>query len=241
MKWLQSYIRIILLVAVISVSSYAGEIESLGGWEGDSHGVGYGYFGLGTDIVGGEKLSLISRLTGSYLYYNFDKLDSSIEFKSPGVSLLMGFKIAIKKSTLILLSGAEYRWNREDIRTISTGLTEIQRKNKLGAVFQGFLFTPLASRTQFMLLLNYDGSNQYIFSRLTLKQEFSGRAPAVGLEGTAQGNDDISSIQVGAFIESPRMFEALSLKLSGGYKKSWLPEDLQESSAYAGLSFYGRF
>ena len=241
MKLLQSYIRVILLVAVTSVSSFAGEIESLGGWEGDSHGVGYGYFGLGTDIVGGDKLSLVSRLTGSYLYYDYDKPDSSIEFKSPGVSLLTGLKIKIKKSTLILLSGAEYRWNREDIRIISSGLTEIQRTNKLGAVFQGFLFAPLAARTQLMLLLNYDGSNQYIFSRLTLKQEFSGRAPALGLEGTAQGNDDITSIQVGAFIESPRILGGLSVKLSGGYKKSWLPEDFQEDGAYAGLSFYGRF
>ena len=139
------------------------------------------------------------------------------------------------------MSGAEYRLNREDIYIPSSGIAERQENYKLGVVLQGFLFTPLAVKTQMMLLVNYEGTNQYIFSRLTLKQIFSYKTPSVGFDGTAQGNDDLTSLQLGLFIESPVIIGNLSLKLSGGYKKSWLPENSQEAGAYAGLSFYGSF
>ena len=230
-----------IILAVTTISGHAGDIEGFGGWEGDTHGVGYGYIGSGIDIVSSDRISLIGRLSGSYLNYQYEKPDSSIEFTSPGVSLLAGARIRIRRSTIILLSGAEYRRNRENIRIPSSGLSELQRKNQLGVVFQGFLFASLADKTQMMMMLNYDGSNQYLFSRLTLKREFSGSAPTIGLEGTAQGNDDITSVQAGGLIESSRLLGGLYLKLSGGIKKSWFSEDGQEAGAYAGLSFYTTF
>lgn len=247
MKRFRSFTIVVLAIIVLACSVYAGDMECLGGWEGDNHGHGYGYIGVGRSISIKSRAALVTRLTGSYLYYGFDHADSTTQVGSPGVSLLAGISFVFMGATVIVLSGPELRWNRDDIRIAGEGSATSQREKELSAVLQGFVYTPLADKTSLLLLANYDGANHYVFSRLSLIQVLAittfgkFRAPSIGLEGTAQGNDDITSVQAGIFIEISHVLGELSFRLSGGAKKTWSPDSSGENGAYAGAGFYTHF
>lgn len=246
MKKYRSFFSTLLAITVLACTGYAGNMESSGGWEGDGNGQGYGYIGIGRNIPVNGGIAVVTRLTASYLYYRFNHADSTTKVKSPGISLLFGVKFAIKKAIVIILSGPELRRNREKINVANRGTVISRDEQELSAVLQGFVYTPLASRTSLMLLANYDGANQYVFSRLSIKQELRGTvfglpAPSAGIDGTAQGNDVIKSVQAGIFIEISKVFGNLSLRFSGGVKKSWFPDDSNAGGVYIGSGFYSQF
>src|SRR5574341_1349335 len=76
------------------ITSYALEVESFGGWEGDSQDQGFGFASLGSVFVINDRTALLGRVMGSYLYYNFDSVNSTTKVTSPGVTLLSGSRFS---------------------------------------------------------------------------------------------------------------------------------------------------
>jgi len=229
------------LIAVFASVTKAANGELLGGWEGDTRQQGYGFIGIGTSAKLKNSTAFVSRLTTSYLYYNFDHDDSTTKVLSPGVSLMAGFSHTVRDFTVNILAGPELRWNDEQTRRKNSFVTISRDQRVASGVIQGYLNAPLANRTWVTVLANYNGANRYAFSRLSLERRLGVNMTAVGLEATAQGNEDIKSMQLGAFVGIPRVVGQVSFRVSGGIKNFWNAENTHKSAGVAGLGFYTRF
>jgi hypothetical protein len=235
-----------LFICFIPLSGYAMEIESFGGWEGDTYDQGFGFVSLGSNLrLKGDK-TLVARAMGSYLYYNFDSANSTTEVTSPGVTLMLGPRFPVKKATVLLLGGAELRWNRM-VEKKFAGFSTATKEREFAGVAQVALDAPVYSSAWVNFMLNYGGANQYTFGRLSLKHQISNfdytssRTFFLGVEGVGQGNQDVMTAQGGGFLEMFDSRRKLSLVVRGGYKNSWFPEAPNKSGSYLSLNFYTRF
>ena len=236
-----------LLVGLIAVSAapspaVAGSLEGLAGWEGDGFRQGYGFVGVGALKPMGARLTLVTRLSGSYLYYNFESSGTSTSVTSPGVTGMTGLRATFTRGSFAVLGGYETRW--EDRRTdAGSDETSVTR----GGVLQGDADLGLGRRWRGFLFANYAGAAQYLFSRMAARWQATNlewKKPVsffIGIEGVRQGNDESAAAQGGPFLEwsfAPRRFSAT---LHGGYKDSWSPDGPHRRGAYAGLSVYHQF
>ena len=235
-----------LLICFAPLPGYAVEIDSFGGWEGDTYEQGIGFVSLGSNLRLNKDKTLVARAMGSYLYYNFDSANSTTVVTSPGVTLMLGPRFSIKRATVLLLVGAELRWNRM-AEKCSGGFTTVNTEREFGSVLQGTLDAPIHSFAWVNFMLNYGGANQYTFGRLSFKHQVSNfndtaaRTFFLGVEGIGQGNSDVITAQGGGFLEifdSPRK---VSLVLRGGYKNSLFPDASNKPGSYLALNFYTRF
>jgi hypothetical protein len=241
MKAHHSFVGLSILITVFASVAYAGGGELLGGWEGDSHAQGYGFLAVSISNGLGSQTALIGRTTVSYLYYEYDHNDSTTKVTSPGISFQAGFSYASGKITASVIAGPEMRWNDEQTRTAGYLSVASLRDRLLSGVVQGYLNAFVTHGMWVTLLANYNGGNQYLFNRLSVERRFGAGMTSIGLEGTAQGNNDIKSIQVGAFIGIPNLLTRASLRLSGGVKNSWNADDVHRTAGFAGAGFYTRF
>lgn len=234
-----------LAILISPMTCEALELESFGGWEGDSQNQGFGFVSLGSVLAINDRTALLGRVMGSYLYYNFDSANSTTEVTSPGVTLLTGVRLSGKGTTALLLGGAELRRNR-NAETFTSGLSSTIRETEFGGVVQGMVDTALLPQTWLNLFVNYGGANQYTFSRLAMKRQMisiSYTAPYtffVGLEGIGQGNQDVIGAQGGGFLEVWFAPTRLSILFKGGYKHSWFPDAPEKDGVYLGVNFYIR-
>lgn len=220
----------------------AGSVEGLAGWEGDGSRQGYGFVGVGALTPMGTRFTLVTRLSASYLYYNFESSGTSTSVTSPGLTGMMGMRVLLTRGSLAGLGGYETRWEHrrsdagsDESRMIGGGVLQADADLGLGRRWRGFLFA------------NYAGAAQYFFSRMAVRWQATNlewKEPVsffIGIEGVRQGNDESAAAQGGPFLEWSFVPQRLSAALRGGYKDSWSPDGPHRRGAYAGVSVYHRF
>lgn len=236
-----SLVHSVLLVTMLAhVAVAGGNWECLGGWEGDSQGQGYAFVGAGGGLPVSHTSAVITRLATSLLCYRFSQGDSTTRVSSPGLSLTSGISHAGRDVTVVVLAGPEIRWNDERTAPNGAGQIRFAHDRQWSGVIQGYFNASLAPRSWLTLLASYGGANRYVFSRLILSHRFKEKAPLFGLEGTAQGNGDVKSAQVGASLEIADVIGAMSLKLGAGFKSSWSSDRTRTPAAFVGVGFYSR-
>jgi hypothetical protein len=241
MKARYCLVGLCILFAIFTSVSYAANGEFLGGWEGDTRGQGYGFLGVGTSRALGARTALVGRATVNYLYYEFAHDDSTTKATSPGMSCQAGFSYASGRVTASIVFGPEIRWNDEQTRATGGLSVASQHDRALSGVVQGYLNASATRRIWVTLLANYNGGNQYLFNRLSIERRFGASMTSAGLEGTAQGNTDIKSLQLGAFVGMPNVLARLSIRVSGGIKNSWSADQIHKTAGFFGVGFYTRF
>src|SRR5206468_2015655 len=87
----------------------SGKTEGIAGWEGDSHSQGFGFAALGWLIPAGPKRVAPLRVTGSYLYYDFESSGTITRVHSPGLALIAGIRLPGQDGSLTFLGGGEVR------------------------------------------------------------------------------------------------------------------------------------
>jgi Cellulose biosynthesis protein BcsS len=238
---------LIALVAGWPPTDARGEsaaLEGLAGWEGDSHGQGYGFAGLGWLIPAGPKLVVPLRALGSYLYYDFESSGVTTKVRSPGVTLMSGIRFPGARGSLTLLGGGEAR--REQ-RTDDTGTGTSETKTTSGIVLQADGDRAIGDRWRGFLFANYGGATRYLYGRTAIRRQMTNlewKRPTsffLGLEAIGQGNDESDAIQGGAFAEWTLVPHHASLAVRGGYKDNWSPGESHRRGGYLGFSLYHRF
>ncbi len=246
------------LGSVVSSPAVAGSLEGLAGWEGDGFGQGYGFVGVGSLKPMGARLTLVTRLSGSYLYYNFESSGTSTSVTSPGVTGMTGMRVTFTKGSLSALGGYETRWEhrRSDLgrQVIVIGGRRVEivghlNENNItgGGVLQADADVGLGRQWHGFLFANYAGAARYLFSRMAVRWQATNLewenplAFFMGVEGIRQGNDESAAAQGGPFLEWSFVPQRLSVALRGGYKNSWSPNGPHRYSGYAGVNVYHQF
>jgi len=240
---------VLVLFGLLSIClpKSAQAFEGVAGWEGDATPLGYAFLTAGFDVPTSQKSAAAIRVTGSYLYYDLSNPDSSTSVRSPGVSLIGGPKFILGGTTISALVGLEYRWTKRDSTYSSRRFRDISAswyEGDVAFVVHGLTYANLSRFTSGMILLSYNGGNQYVFSRLSLKRQISNtsfkspRSIFAGFDATLQGNQEIRTTQLGLLVEMSLMQGHLSFGLRGGVKRSWLTGGTTEDGLYIGTSLF---
>jgi hypothetical protein len=239
-----SLLLLIALATMASRPAHAESLESVAGWEGDSHREGYGYAGIGTAIPLGHDFAAPVGISVSYLYYGYDSTGTAISVQSPGASVTSGLRFHVPRASLTVTGGAEVR--RENLNNDIAG-SPTRTRTTTGGVGQFYCQEELArgwEATQFGV---YVGAAQYMVGRIALRRQITNldwKKPtslSLGVEGVRQGNRFSDALQTGALGECNFVRLHMSLGVHLGYKQSWSPGSPQLAGAYLGTSFYRHF
>src|SRR5436309_3052910 len=96
----------------------ASSVEGIAGWEGDGFEQGYGFAMAGVSLLEGRAISIPVRVSGNYLYYNYDEAGEVIRVSGPGSAGLIGVRSTRPWGTVAVLTGGEIRWERRDRETM---------------------------------------------------------------------------------------------------------------------------
>jgi hypothetical protein len=212
--------------------------ELIGGYETDTHGSAYGFFGPGYVDPIRDNLAWFARAFGSYLAYEFN----DTEVRSPGLSTTVGLRFG-SDSWFGVGAGPEVRWRRTQV-TLPNGTTVESDETSVGANIGAEAYMNPTSHNNLHGIVNYGTVDKYTWARLGFKEKISNRggqgstSTYLGVEGIAQGNDDIRSTQFGGFFEiNP---PNLSLMFRVGYKRSTFDVGPNKTGPYFGVGFYKR-
>jgi hypothetical protein len=228
----------LIVLAVLGPRAASGQWEVMAGGEVDSHDTGYTFLATGYSHPLTPRVSLVTRVSGSYLFYTSPLEDGEIRVRSPGVALLVGPRLALAGLGLTLMGGAQARTIERETTTPAGSVHE--RDEELGPVVNGTLWAQPYPRWSLLGIVNHDFVNDYTWARGGVIYEVtSPERPlrvGVGPEGIIQGNPDILSVQGGGTLEVHHRPSAFSLTIRLGYKRSTFDEQPSRVGPYWGIS-----
>jgi len=218
--------------------------ELISGYEGDTHGSGYGFFGPSFVRPIRPGLAWTARGYGNYLSYEFSALDGATRVRSPGLSAAAGLRFG-STSTFTVTAGPDVRWRRTNF-TGADGSIATRTDTRVGANVGGELYANPTSHNNVHGLVNYSTADRYTWGRLGFKEQISNRAwegpnaAFLGVEGIGQGNHDIRSTQAGGLFEIANAPSKVSVVFKAGYKRSTFKVGPAATGPYFSVGFYRR-
>lgn len=219
--------------------------ELIGGYEGDTHGTGYAFFGPSYVHPIKPGLAWTARVFGNYLYYRFNDGVGETKVRSPGVGPSLGLRFG-DKNFFTVSAGPEVKWRRREFLRRDGTLIRDETKTRFGGNFGAEVYTNPTSHNNVHGIVNYNTSDRYTWGRLGFKEQVSNlkwqgpNTTFVGVEGIGQGNQDIRSIQVGGFIEITHVPANVSVMFKAGYKRSMFHVGPDKTGPYFGVGYYQR-
>jgi hypothetical protein len=219
--------------------------SSTGGFETDTHDTGYGFFGPTYIKPIQHNLAVVAGANVNYLYYQYPSGSGQTSVKAPGVSARGGVQFG-EKNTLTLSAGPMFKRRHTEIMDGASNVIRKVNDTLVGVDFGADLWVDPTSHNNIFGMLDYNTLDSYKWSRLAYKEQlanhnWSGRfTPYLGAEVVAQGNKDIRSTQVGAFIEIVHVPSTMSIMLRGGYKRSAFAIGPAQTGPWVAIGFYRR-
>lgn len=221
--------------------------EVIGGYEGDTHGTGYGFFGPRYNRPISDSVALSFRVYGTDLRYEFEnELGGTTKVHSPGVSPAVGVRFG-RRTTLHLSAGLSAKHEDREVRDAAGRVVSERDRWRSGLSLGAELYWNMTNRTNLHAITAFSSQDEYLWSRVGVKRQVSnfdwsgGQTFYLGAEGIVQGNDDIFSTQVGALAEVLFNRSRLSLMVRGGYKRSTFDRGDDKDGPYFGVGLYKRF
>jgi hypothetical protein len=218
--------------------------ELISGYEGDTDGSGYGFFGPSYVRPIRPGLSWTARASGAFLSYQFSGLDGATRVRSPGLSSAVGLQFG-GKNFLRVLAGPEVKW-RHTTFTGANGAIASRDDTRVGVNVGSEVYANPASHNNVQAIVNYNTTDRYTWARLGFKEQITNRTwegpntAFVGVEGIAQGNSDIRSKQFGGFFEITHVPARVSVVFKAGYKQSAFNAGPDKTGPYFSVGFYQR-
>jgi hypothetical protein len=218
--------------------------ELISGYEGDSDGSGYAFFGPSFVKPIRPGLSWTARAFGNYLAYEFSGFGTETQVRSPGISTAIGLQFG-DKNFFRLLAGPEVKWRRTEF-TAANGATDTRHDTRLGANTGGEVYANPTAHNNLHGIVNYNTTDKYSWARLGFKEQISNRewqgpnTTFLGVEAIVQGNSDIRARQFGGFFEYSRVPAKVSLMFKAGYKRSTFEVGPAKTGPYFSIGFYRR-
>ena len=220
--------------------------EPIGGFEGDTHGTGYGFFGPSYIRPLSSNLAFTARAFGNFLYYDFeDALGTTTSVRSPGLNTAAGVRYMFANNSFAgVHGGPSFKFRRTEINGIS--IDDDDNDLVLGFNVGGDVYFNPTSHNNIHALVDYGSADEYVWSRLAYKEQITNRgwnrpfSNFLGGEVIAQGNDDIRSMQVGALYELAHGPSSTSVMFRAGIKRSTFEFGDDRTGPYIGFGFYKR-
>ena len=218
--------------------------ELISGYEGDSEGSGYAFFGPSFVRPIRPGLSWTARAFGNYLAYEFSGLDGDTRVRSPGISTGIGLQFG-DKNFFRVLAGPEVKWRRTEV-TGRNGVSAAESDAQFGVNTGGEIYTNPTSHSNVHGIVNYNTTDKYSWARLGFKEQLTNRAwerpntMFLGVEGILQGNSDIRARQLGGFFEYGHGPSKLSLVFKAGVKRATFDVGPAKTGPYFSVGFYRR-
>jgi hypothetical protein len=190
------------------------------------------------------NLAWTARAFANYLAYEFTGADGETEVRSPGLSASAGLRFG-EKSWFGVYAGPEVRWRKTEL-TATNGTIVDSDETSVGANIGAEAYVNPTSHNNLHGIVNYGTVDKYTWARLGFKEQISNRnwqgstATFLGVEGIAQGNEDIRSTQIGGFFEVTRVPANLSVMFRVGYKRSTFDVGPNKTGPYFAIGFYKR-
>jgi hypothetical protein len=216
----------------------------IGGYEWDTHGSSYGFFGPAYTRPFKPNVAWTARVFGNYLTYEFTDVGGETRVTSPGVVGALGLQFG-EKHTFAVSAGPSVSWRKTKV-TSSTGAETESDDTRVGANFGGELSLNPTPANNIQAILNYNTTDKYTWGRVGAKTQVTNRswtgsnALFLGVEGIAQGNDDIRSLQGGGLFEINHVPSKFSVMFRAGYKRSTFDVGPSKTGPYFGIGIYKR-
>lgn len=217
----------------------------IAGYERDTHGSSYGFAGPAYVSPVRPGLAWTARVFGSYLTYEFTDASGTTEVRAPGANAALGLRFG-ERNTFTILAGPAVSWRTETLSPV-TGVDLETSETRWGVNVGAEAYLNPTSHSNVQALVNYNTTDKYIWSRAAFKQQISNlsgsgtTALSLGVEGIAQGNDDIRSLQGGGLLEVAHSPSAFSLTFRAGYKRSTFEVGPSKTGPYFGVGLYKAF
>jgi hypothetical protein len=218
--------------------------ELISGYEGDTDGSGYGFFGPSYVRAIRPGLAWTARAFGNYLSYQFSALDGATQVRSPGLNSAIGLQFG-DKARFSVLAGPEVKWRRTEV-TAANGVIATRTDTRVGANAGGAVYANPTPHNNLQGLINYNTTDRYSWARLGFKEQLNNHTWAkpnttfLGVEGIVQGNHDIRSRQLGGFFEITHVPAKVSIMFKAGYKRSTFNVGPDKTGPYFSVGFYRR-
>lgn len=236
----QHLVFCIVVLALVPAAPAGAASEWIGGWEGSADR-GYSFISPVLTLRDTPARALLLRASASYLYYALPEAGGETDVTSPGVALGVAYRKKLRRGSITFGPGYEVR----DTQRTRGAFTESEREQ--GFTFQGDIFYQPAPLDTWFAIGSYGQANQYVWSRGGYKRQvtnrtFQGpRALGIGVELTAQGNEDLRALQGGGFLDLSFLRSATSLQFRAGYSDTEYDTGETTSEPYFGIGFYRRF
>lgn len=221
--------------------------EMIGGYEGDTHDVGYSFFGPGYNHPISEKVAITGRVTGRYLEYKFaNGLGGETRVTSPGFSPAIGVRFGRGTTVKFTVGYAGKREHRMITDRLGQRVSDTRRWRS-GVSLGSDLYWNLTRRDNIHAMAHFGTEDNYLWSRVGYKRQVSNfgwrdnLTLYLGAEGITQGNEDLWSNNVGGLAEVLLVPSRLSIMFRAGYKHSSFDVGEDKSGPYFGVGLYKRF
>jgi hypothetical protein len=216
--------------------------ELIGGYEADTHGTGYAFFGPSYVHPFKPGVAWTASVFPNFLYYEFENSQDTTKVRSPGVSSMVGLRFGEKNFFKI---GAEVKWRKREFHPDRGPVTEAT-DTRVGASAGAEMYVNPSARSNVHALVNYNTSDKYTWGRVGVKGQLNNvdwqgpNTTFLGVEGIGQGNEDIKSVQIGGFVEVVHVPTNVSVAFKAGYKRSTFPVGPEKTGPYFAVTFYKR-
>lgn len=213
-------VLIFLIFSVSPVVCLAADVFLFAGSDIDGQGQGFSYAGVDVTHPISPAAGFSGRLVSSYLTYKYETGGREIEAKSPGVSLVGGFKYYWEKSMVAFFGGGEFR----DIDLNPDDPTSSNRGNTASALIQGEYSSWLTSAINLYSMASYSFRDDFIYEKLRVKWPILNHAANkpyiyyLGFEQFFGRNSDYQGEGIGVGLELFHSSQKFSIAVKSGYK-----------------------
>jgi hypothetical protein len=218
--------------------------ELIGGYEFDTHDTGYAFFGPSYVHPFQPGVAWTANVFPNFLYYQFDTPAGTTQVRSPGVSSMVGLRFG-EKNFFEVGAGPSVKWRKTAFHPTSGAETEVT-DTVVGASAGAQLYVNPSARSNVHAQVNYNTADKYTWGRVGVKGQLNNvnwqgpNTTFLGVEGIGQGNQDITSVQVGGFFEVVHVPTNVSMAFKAGYKRSTFPSAPDKTGPYFAVTFYER-
>jgi len=218
---------------------------SIGGFSMDSHEAGYGFFGPQYIHPLRPSVAFIGAANLNYLFYAFDTFDGRQDVQSPGVNAMGGLMFG-NRNWFAVMAGPSFRRRHITVFDPANNVIRSDRDLHVGFNIMTSLWVDPTPHNNVFTMYNYDTVDNYHWGRVAFKEMVANRGwqgdwtPFLGVEYTAQGNENILSQQFGPFFELAHGPSRVSVMVGGGYKHSAFDLGPDQTGPWFAIGFYHR-
>ena len=219
--------------------------SSIAGFEADTHDTGYGFFGPQYVKPFQPNVAWIAGANVNYLYYQFPSASGESSVRAPGFAARGGVKFG-DRNYVQLSAGPGIKFRRTEVVSAAGNVIQSSSDTLVGLDMGADVSVDPTTHNNIYGIVDYNTLDSYTWSRFAFKEQvgnynWGGRfTPYVGAEVVGQGNQDIRSTQVGAFVEVVHVPSRISVMVRGGYKRSVFDIGPAQTGPWVAVGFYQR-